>query len=249
MINAVIIDDEFHGRQALKVAVEENCDDIELVASCGCPLDGIKTIQSLKPDLVFLDVQMPKLSGFDVLRELEPFDFEVIFVTSYDKYAMKAIKFSAIDYLLKPLDEEELVRAIGRAKTQMRKIGKAFRLQSMLNNINYADQKIERLAVPTFDGINFFNVDDIIYCEAEGNYTSLVLSGGKKELVSKNLKEFESMLAGAGFSRVHNSFLINIKHIIKYIKGEGGYVILTDGHHVDISRRRKEAFISSLHKV
>ncbi len=249
MINTIIIDDEFHGRQALQLAVSECCPEINVMKVCGCPVEGIETIKALNPQLVFLDVQMPKLSGFDVLRQLEPINFQVIFVTSYDKYALKAIKFSAIDYLLKPVDVDELEIAIERAKRQMHTIEQTYKLQSMLNNVNYGDKKIERLAVPTFEGINFFNVEEIIYCEAEGNYTNLVLRGGRKELVSKNLKEFESMLSSAGYVRVHNSYLINSKHIEKYIKGEGGYVILSEGHHVDISRRRKEAFLNSLHKV
>ncbi len=249
MIKAIIIDDEHYGRQSLQQALEQYCPDVEILQSCESPEVGITTIRELKPDLVFLDVQMPNLSGFDVLQKLSPIDFEVIFVTSYDQYAIKAIKFSAIDYLLKPLDVDDLIHAVQRTRENLQKNGKQQRYQSVLHNINYASGKIEKLAVPTLEGIDFFRTDDIIYCEADGSYTTLYLAGHQKQVISKNLKDFENLLTGSGFCRVHNSHLINMGHIQKYIKGDGGYVILTDNHHVDISRRRKDAFLGLLNRV
>ncbi len=249
MIKTIIIDDEHYGRQSLQQALEKYCPEVEILQICESPEVGITAIKKLKPDLVFLDVQMPNMSGFDVLQKLSPIDFEVIFVTSYDQYAIKAIKFSAIDYLLKPLDVDDLIHAVQRTKENLQKNGKAQRYQSVLHNINHASGKIEKLAVPTLDGIDFFETDDIIYCEADGSYTTLYFSGHQKQVISKNLKDFENLLTGSGFCRVHNSHLINMGHVQKYIKGDGGYVILTDDHHVDISRRKKDVFLGMLDKI
>ena len=249
MIKAIIIDDEHSGRQSLQQALGQYCPDVEILQSCESPETGITAIRIQKPDLVFLDVQMPNLSGFDVLQKLSPIDFEVIFVTSYDQYAIKAIKFSAIDYLLKPVDVDDLIHAVQRARENLQKNGKQQRYQSVLHNINYASGKIEKLAVPTLEGIDFFRTDDIIYCEADGSYTTLYMAGHQKQVISKNLKDFENLLTNSGFCRVHNSHLINMGHIQKYIKGDGGYVILTDNHHVDISRRRKDIFLGLLNRV
>ncbi|SDE24098.1 two component transcriptional regulator, LytTR family [Pricia antarctica] len=249
MIKTLIIDDEHYGRQSLQQALKQYCPEVEILQICESPEAGIKAIAELKPDLVFLDVQMPNMSGFDVLQKLSPIEFEVIFVTSYDQYAIKAIKFSAIDYLLKPLDVDDLIHAVKRTKENLQKNGKRQRYQSVLHNINYTSGKIEKLAVPTLDGIDFFRTNDIIYCEADGSYTTLYLSGHQKQVISKNLKDFENLLTGSGFCRVHNSHLINMGHIQKYFKGDGGYVIMTDDHHVDISRRRKDAFLGMLNRV
>ncbi|WP_373517992.1 LytR/AlgR family response regulator transcription factor, partial [Pricia sp.] len=224
MIKTIIIDDEHYGRQSLQQAVEQYCPEVAILQICESPEAGIAAINALKPDLVFLDVQMPNMSGFDVLQKLSPIDFEVIFVTSYDQYAIKAIKFSAIDYLLKPVDVDDLIHAVKRTKENLQKNGKRQRYQSVLHNLNYASGKIEKLAVPTLDGIDFFRTDDIIYCEADGSYTTLYLSGKQKQVISKNLKDFENLLSGSGFCRVHNSHLINLSHVKKYIKGDGGYV-------------------------
>ena len=242
MIRAIIVDDEYDGREAVKQALEQYCQDVEIVAIAEGPEQGMEIIKGLKPDLVFLDVQMPKMSGFEMLQRLAPIGFEVIFVTSYDHYAIKAIKFSAVDYLLKPIDVDDLIAAVDRTKNEMQRNRKSFRYQSVLNNIQYDKGKIKRLAISTLDRIDFFNTDDIIYFQAEGNYTTLYLVGHKRQLASKNLKDFQSLLFDSGFCRVYHSFLINMQHVQKYIKGEGGYVKLTDNHHVDISRRRKDAF-------
>ena len=249
MLKAIIIDDELHGRQALQRALEENCPEVTILALCETPEKGIERIKELRPELVFLDIQMPNISGFDVLQQLSPINFEVIFVTSFDQYAIKAIRFSALDYLLKPLDTDDLVQAVQRAKQQIYKGSAAHRYQAVLNNINYKSGKIEKLAVPTLEGIDFYRTDDIIYCDADGHYTTLYLKGRRKELVSKTLKDFENLLSESGFFRIHNSSLINLGCIQKYVRGDGGYVILTEDHHVTVSRRRKDAFLDRLSRI
>lgn len=249
MIKTIIIDDEHYGRQALCQLLEQYCPGVEIIAVCENGKKGIESITTLKPDLVFLDIQMPEMSGFDVLQQLSPMDFEVIFVTSFDQYAIKAIKFSALDYLLKPIDVDDLIHAVTKAGKRLAPGSNDNRYQSVLHNIHRKGEKIERLAVPSFEGIDFFSTDDILYFEADGNYTTIILTNQRKHVISKNLKEFESLLTGSGFCRVHNSFLINLDHVQKYIKGEGGYVVLNDGHHVEVSRRRKETFLNMLDKI
>lgn len=248
-IKALIVDDELHGRNALRRSLAENCPEVKVLALCDTPEAGIEKIKELQPDLVFLDIQMPKLSGFDVLQQLSPITFEVVFVTSYDQYAIRAIKFSALDYLLKPVDPNELMQAVQRAKEQLEHVGGSYRYQSVLNNIDHTSGKIEKLAVPTLDGIDFYKTEDIIYCDADGHYTTLYLVGKRKEVVSKTLKDFENLLSESGFFRIHNSSLVNMRHIQKYVRGEGGYVVLTEDYHVTVARRKKDAFLSMLNKI
>lgn len=249
MIRSIIIDDEGLGRQAIKDAVQKNCPEVSILALCEDAQRGMEAIKEYKPDLVFLDIQMPGMSGFDLLQRLAPVTFQVIFVTSYDQYAVKAFKFSALDYLLKPIDPDELIQAVHKVKDKSDSTNVTHRFESLLNNIHFKAGKIEKVAIPTHDGIDFFNTDDIIYCHAEGSYTTLFMVNHRKELVARTLKDFENLLSTSGFCRVHNSSLISLKHVQKYVKGEGGYVILSEGHHADISRRKKDEFLSILHKL
>ena len=249
MIRSIIIDDEADGRDGLKLALSKFCPQIEIMALCSSPDEGISCIKSHKPDLVFLDVQMPHKSGFNMLEEIGDFDFEVIFVTAYDSYAIKAIKFSALDYLLKPVDIDELQRAVQKAEERIEQKNSRHNYDSLLKNIKNYSKKIDKLAIPTFEGILFESIKNIIYCEADRNYTNLMMLDNRKIVVSKNLKDFEIMLSDSGFFRIHHAYLINMKHVKKYIKGEGGYVILENNHHIDVSRRKKEAFLQLLNKI
>jgi two-component system, LytTR family, response regulator len=249
MIKTIIIDDEADGRETLLLLIREYCPEIEISALCSTADEGNGMIHKHQPDLVFLDIQMPHKSGFNLLEELGGFDFEVIFVTAHDRYAIKAIKFSALDYLLKPVDVDELQKAVRKAKERIGQKGLRNNYESLLKNMKHPAGRLEKLAIPAFDGIIFEKVDDIIYCKADGNYTNLIFTGKRNLLVSKNLKDFDGLLSECGFFRVHHASLINMKHIKKYVKGEGGYVILEEGHHVDVSRRKKEQFLGLLNKV
>lgn len=249
MIRAIIIDDEENGREGLRLTLKKYCPEIIVEHICESPEHGVEVIKSSKPDLVFLDIQMPNMSGFDLLQQVAPVNFEVIFVTAHDQYAIKAIKFSALDYLLKPIDVDDLMQAVKKVKERLTVEPNTFRYQSILNNIQYKSREIEKLAVPTLEGIDFFETHEIIFCKADGNYTVLFFKGNTNKIVSRNLKDFESLLTEPAFCRVHNGALINMKHIQKYVKGEGGYVILTEGHKVDISRRKKESFLLLLNRI
>jgi two-component system, LytTR family, response regulator len=246
MIQAILIDDEEDGREALRIAIEKFCPDVKIMGIYGSPEEGLEGIKEHQPRLVFIDVQMPRMSGFDLLQKLSPVSFEVIFVSGYDRYAIKAIKFSAVDYLLKPIDVDELVHAVARVKERLGTKRNNYPIQSAIHNLQFSTGQVQRLAVPSLDGVDFFNVHDVIFCKAEGSYTTLFLIHGIQKVVSRNLKDFENLLSESGFCRVHHSFLINLHHVQRYVKGEGGYVILTDNHHVDISRRRKEEFLALL---
>jgi two-component system LytT family response regulator len=250
MLNAIIIDDEADGRNALRLAIEKFFPEIVIKGIYETPEKGLEGITRLKPNLVFLDIQMPRMSGFDLLKLIMPINFEVIFVTAFDQYAIKAIRFGALDYLLKPIDIDDLRLALEHAKERIQKnTTTSFQYQSVLDNNRHAGGKLERIAVPTLEGIEFFNTDDIIYCEANGSYTNLLLKENIRKLISRNLKDFENLLEESGFCRVHHSFLINLRHVQKYFKGDGGYVIMTDNHHVDISRRKKDEFLSLLDRL
>jgi two-component system LytT family response regulator len=246
MIEAVIIDDEEDGREALRLALARYCPEVSIKGVYGIPEEGIEGIKRQKPQLVFIDVQMPGMSGFDVLQKVSPVSFEVIFVSAYDRYAVKAIKFSALDYLLKPVAIDDLTQAVRRAGERLARKGSNYHIQSVLHNVQFSSTPVQRLAVPSFEGIDFFDTKDIVFCKADGSYTTVVLAGGQHKVVSRNLKDFENLLSDSGFCRVHHSYLVNLLHVQRYIKGEGGYVVLTGDHHVDISRRKKEEFLALL---
>lgn len=247
MIQALIIDDEAKARQGLRLVLEKYCPEIKILALCESPEIGLEKINALKPDLIFLDVQMPKMSGFDLLERVSKINFEVIFVTAYDRYAIKAIKFSALDYLLKPIDVDELINAV--EKISKKKKSKVAQYGSLLKNVKPGMEKLKRLAIPSDNEIIMQPIADIIYCEADSSYTTLYLSGGKKITVSKTLKEFENILPEGDFCRIHHSTLVNMAHVTKYIKGEGGYVIISNNNHLNVSRRKKDQFLQMLHQA
>lgn len=245
MIRTILIDDEVDGREALLHALQTYCQELEILQVCASATEGLEAIQQLEPHLVFMDIQMPHMSGFEVLQRLGQIDFKVIFVTAHDQYAIKAIKFSALDYLLKPIDVDDLLHAVKRYQQQAELTAKD-QFHHLFSNLSLTSTQFEKLAVPSMDGVEFVPVQDIIFCQADGNYTKIHLHGGKELLASRTLKEFELLLSEVGFCRVHHGSLINLKHIRKYIKGEGGYLILSEGHEVPVARRRKEGLLRRL---
>lgn len=247
MIRTIIVDDEPDALEDLKEAIEKYCKDLAIVGAYNDPATALDGIKHLRPDLLFLDIQMPGMSGFELLERINPWSFNVIFVSAYDRYAIKAIRFSALDYLLKPVDVDELMRAIARLREGNPK--PTYPIQSVLHNTSAHPGGMEQLAVSSADGIDFFPVKDIVFCQADSCYTRIQLTGNQQKLVTRVLKDFEDFLSESGFCRVHNSYLINLRHVKRYVKDDGGYVTLTDGHKVDISRRRKDEFLSMLNKI
>ena len=242
-IKAILIDDERSCTESLTIELNRYCPNVVVVEKCNSAEDGIIAITKHHPDLVFLDIEMPWMNGFELLESFRSIDFEVIFVTAYDKFAIKAFRFSAVDYLLKPIHKDELMEAVTKVERRMDKSLSKEHLQVLLKNIRSAGTPLPNLAVPTMEGLDFISVKDILYCKADSNYTQIITSDQKNPIISRSLKEVEAMLSDHSFFRVHQSYLINLIHIKKYIKGQGGQVVMSDGTHINVSRSRKEELI------
>lgn len=248
MIHTMIIDDEPRGRELLKMMLANSCPSVKVVGEAGNIHEGLEMIKKHEPDLVLLDIEMPGGTGFDLLAKFDDITFNIIFITAFDKYAIKAIKFAAMDYLLKPVEEEDLAKAITRVEENVnRKANKAAVTNLLQNNKRSADN--QKIGLTTSDGLDFVEIKTILRCEADGKYTYVYLLDGKKLLVSKNLKEFEDLLSDFNFFRVHHSHLVNLDYIKKYQSGRGGYVVMSDGSTITVSQRKKEEFMNSLRKV
>ena len=247
MIKTIIIDDELNSREALQSLVQSYCPDLLVVDSVASVEEGLQAIKKNKPDLVFLDIEMPDKSGFDLLSQLDEIDFEVIITTGYEQYAVQAFKTVALDYLLKPIDINELELAVAKVleKRKKRKVNKNFDVFIQ----NWKSGGNEQIALASSEGFVFVKVKDIIYCKGDGAYTYFYIKDNPRITVSKNLKEFEELLKGKSFFRVHKSYLINLNEMKKYVRGDGGYVVMSNGDNVDVSKRKKESFLSNLSKV
>lgn len=245
MIRSIIVDDEFKSRESLKILLEDYCEGISVEAACQNVAEATTAIIELKPDVVFLDIQLQRETGFDLLSKFKDFDFEVIFTTAYSEYAIKAFKFSAIDYLLKPIDIGELKKAIEKV-AKSRDTAVTDRLQQLLQNLRNETPENYKLALPTSDGLVFVKVNEILYCEASSNYTEIVMADNKKYIVSRTLKEYDDMLGEQNFYRIHHSYLINLNGIKKYVRGDGGYVVMNNDKSLDVSKRKKEGFLARI---
>jgi two-component system LytT family response regulator len=243
MFKAVIIDDEQEGRNAVSNVLKNFCHNVSILGEADGVASGKKLITEKQPDVVFLDIKMPDGSGFDLLESFSDINFHVIFVTAYDQYAIRAIKFSAVDYLLKPLDPQQLIDAVDKlSKLSPKRVQSPERIEVLLDN----SKSLSKLALPTLNGYRFIKVNNIVRCEADNNYTNFYLQTSEKILVTRTLKEFESMFKDSSFIRVHQSHLINLDFVVQYIKGDGGMAIMSDGSKVEISRRKKEQFLNGM---
>lgn len=246
MIKAIIVDDEAKSRTTLQSLVSRHCENVSIVDMADSVNSALQAIEKHDPQLLFLDIEMPHESGFTLLEKIKNPSFDVIFITAYDHYAIKAIKFSALDYLLKPVDVDELVAAVKKIEERNNKVKKESPdFELLLSNLKMKSNAA-KIAVPTFDGLQMLNAADIVKCIAAESYTHIILLSGTKILVSRILKEYEELLSDLNFFRVHNSCLINLAHVVKYIKGEGGYVVMADGESVEVSRRKKNELLSRL---
>jgi two-component system LytT family response regulator len=242
MLKSVIVDDEPKSRENLQIVLQDFVSNVTVDALCGTIDEAIAAIHKIKPDIVFLDIEMQQETGFDLLNRLPEIDFEVIFITAYSEYAIKAIKFSAIDYLLKPIDIEELKDAVQRVM-QKREGRTSRRLQILRDNLSTPAREKLKIALPTPHGIIFTGIENILYCEASSNYTVLYTSDGREYVASKTLKEYEDLLTDYNFFRIHHSYLVNICAIKKYVKGDGGHVVLKNDVSLDVSKRKKVDFL------
>jgi two-component system LytT family response regulator len=245
-LTAILIDDESSSRNSLRHKLVNHCPGITVLAECENGEEGIKAIQKLNPDIVFLDVEMPRMNGFVMLQQLQDRNFELIFTTAYDHYAIRAIRFSALDYLVKPIEIKSLTEAVEKAKEKKQTGSTNQRIETLLYNLIDEQNVHKRIAIPSLEGLQFIEVGDIIYLEAESNYTFIFLQSGVKLTVSKTLKDFEELLPAQHFIRIHHSYIINKNHIRKYLKGDGGQVLMSNEKLLDVARRKKEEFMRAM---
>lgn len=247
-MKAVIIDDEKRSRESLAALVQEYCAGVEVQAHAEGVADGLEAIAAHKPNLLFLDIELQDGTGFDLLEKSGNSQFHVIFTTAFENYALRALKMSAVDYLLKPIDPAELSKAVSKARERLAAEQHGRNFEILLQNIHAGGGK-HKIALPSSDGLTFVNVSDIIRCEADGSYTHFFFKEHKKILVSKKIKEYEELLTPYQFVRVHHSHLVNLNEVSKYVRGDGGYVVMSDGQTVYVSKRKKEDFMSALNKA
>jgi two-component system LytT family response regulator len=244
MITAIIADDEIKSRQTLSAILSKYYPGVTIIGEAGNAEEAYDLLTRLQPQLLFLDISMPHEDGFELLKRFDHIPFEIIFITAYEQYAIKAIKTCALDYLLKPLDIDEVIAAIDKAKKNIAQKQGNTAIAQLLHNLNTPKTGHNKLAVPTKSGFDFITLEEIVRMEAESNYTVIFLTGGRKIVSTRNLKEYEDTLPADHFFRSHHSHIINLAHIATYHKGEGGYVKMNDGSTVDISKRKKKEFLA-----
>jgi len=249
MLKTIIIDDEQHCVDRISKLLSKYINTLDIVKICTNVDDAKMAIELIEPDVIFLDVHLHQETGFELLKQLSNIDFEIIFTTAYDSYAVDAFKFSALDYLLKPIDEDDLYRTIEKLKkkTSLKNISK--KVEVLFHNLEDKTTQNKKIAVPTLEGLTFIKVTDIIRCRSDINYTHIFLKGSRKITVAKTLKHFEDLLEPHHFFRTHQSHLINLYYIDKYIKGKGGYVLMSDGTHIEVAVRRKDDFMNKLSSI
>jgi two-component system LytT family response regulator len=247
MIKAIIIDDIEQARITLKKDLQVYTPDIEVIGEADGVVEGAKLLKSIKPDILFLDIQMQDGSGFDLLDILKDIPFKIIFITASDAHAIKAFRYAAIDYLLKPVDPDELIAAVNKFRNQ--KLNENEKYKLLNESLKNTRKPHDRLALHTQDKIHIVDINEIIRCESNVNYTEFFFQNGKKLLVTKTLKEFEDLLGDQGFFRVHQSHLINTKYIKEFVKTEGGYLLMNDGSNVPVSTRKRAEVIRMLEEL
>jgi two-component system LytT family response regulator len=248
MIRAILIDDEKNSLEMMEWLLATYCPEVSVAAMCQSAKEGIERIQALRPDVVFLDIEMPNMNGFDLLEQFDKLTFDVVFCTAYDQFAIKAFKYSALNYLLKPVDPDDLKETVRRIH-ERKAAPTREQIDLLLQGLHPTPKPVaSRIALTTSDGMIFVPTHEILYCEADSNYTTVVLASGKKMVVARVLKEIDEALAGPDFFRIHHSFLVNINHIQKFVRGDGGYVVMPDGASISISRSRRQAFMELFSK-
>lgn len=243
-LRTLIIEDEAQAISALKAEIWTHCPEIIIVGSAGSVSEGCEKIKLLQPQLIFLDIQLSDGLGFEILHSFKEHHFKIIFTTAYSQYAIKAFKFSALDYLLKPIDSQDLKEAVQKATTTT-KTEEMLKMENFLYNKSEGQLR-KKVAFHTSEGISIFEIATIIKCTSESNYTGVYFDNGKKVLFSKTLKEFEELLSNSGFERIHHSHLINLDHLTQFVNKDGGYVVLSDRSTLPVSQRKKAGLLEAL---
>jgi two-component system LytT family response regulator len=248
MLRAIIIDDIHNIRQKNVALIKQYCPNVAIIAEADSVASGVTAIKKYLPDLVFLDVEMGDGTGFDLLQKLKPIDFKVIFITAFQEFAVKAFRFSAIDFLLKPIDPSDLIEAVTKAQETLSKEMLELQFSTLFSNIE-RPRNLQKIVLKTAEKVYSINVQDIIRCESEKNYTTFYMLNGQKLLVSTTLKEYETMLLPMGFFRTHQSHLINMLYFDHYVKTDSGSIIMKDKTVIPLSVRKKEEFFTALNSI
>lgn len=248
-LRTILVDDEMLSLESLQLQLEAHCPGVEIVAMCKGPREGIEKINALDPDLVFLDIEMPGMNGFEMLRQFPVRDFDVIFITAYEEFAIQAFKVNAQEYLLKPVDVRELVAAVEKVQNRIDQLDSQKKIDILLTRLEGQSSGFGKIAIPSYNGLDFINVQDILYCSGDGSYSSIHTAQGEKFVVSKTMKEMEELLHQSGFFRTHQSYLVNLGCIRQYIRGSGGQLVLQDGSVIQVARARKEALMKVIYKT
>ncbi len=244
MYNCLIVDDEAGARQLIRSYLDKFVSGYNIIGEAESVADAVEQIDSLRPDLVLLDIELPLGTGFDVVKRSTFQNFQIIFITAYNQYAIDAFKIAAVDYLLKPLRIQDLKDALGRFEDRISSKDVGASVKVLIENFDAGSNELKRIVLPTINGFEVIRVNSIIRCESERNYTSFYLIDGRKVLVSKTLKDFEQILTGFGFFRIHQSHLVNLSLVKKYFRGQGGEVEMSDGSVIPISRSKKDEFVN-----
>ncbi len=247
MLSAVIVDDEPLCVETLVIQLAKFCPQVQVLTTFSQAEEALAHLKKQTPDLLFLDIEMPVLNGFELLNRLQPLVPPVIFTTAYDQFAIRAFKYAAVDYLLKPIDGTELAQAVQKAEVQANPAWRNVQMAQLLEHYRLGLQSPKRVALPMTDGLEFVNLADIVRCEANSNYTIIVLASGPPLFICRSLKEMEEMLTTEPhFLRVHHSHLINLQRLKKYLRTDGGLAVMDDGTEIPIARSRKDAVLRSL---
>ncbi len=249
MITAVIIEDEINGLNNLKNLLNEHCEDLEVIGEAGSVAQGVSLFSdpNIKPDVAFLDISLPDGQVFSLLNQIRPIDFDVIFVTAYQDYAIKACEYSSIGYIVKPIDPDMLREAVSRIKP--RQSNQTDGRLDIFNNYYNNPNAFTKMSISALDGIYFVNIKDIVRFEAEDNYTHIYLNSGERITASKTIKAYEDMLVPFNFYRVHKRHVINLNYMRKFVKGDGGYLVMDDDIKIEVSRRRRPAFMEQMRRL
>ncbi len=246
-MRTILIDDELDSLESLQAELKIYCPELEVTAACNSAREGLEAIRTQAPELVFLDIEMPYMNGFELLESLDEIDFDVIFVTAYDEFAVRAFEFNVMDYLLKPVMKSKLLSAVSKVKSRRSPQLDQNQLKALISNIHVqSTQKMDSIALPIAEGFEFVHVNEIAYVRAESNYSWVFLTNGAKYLLAKTLKQVCGMLRFPQFFRAHQSYYVNMNAVKQYFRGQGGYLVMKDGEHIPVSRANKKALMRYL---
>lgn len=239
-LKAILVDDEKNCLTSLEYDIRTHCPQVEIIDICQGGKEALISINKNQPDLVFLDIDMPYINGFEMLEMIPTIEFATIFTTAYDKYALQAFKISAVDYLLKPVNKDELIKAVEKVQAQYFQKNSQKNIDILIEQMQAIEtDSVKKIAFPTFEGIEFVSLKDINYCKSDNNYTYVYMLDGSHLLISKTLRHVEEILCDYQFFRVHNTYIVNLDYIKKFVKGDGGYLLMQDGQHISVSRSKK----------